>query len=1025
MSLSLSPLDGRVELRGLLGEGGMGEVHRGWDARLERAVAVKLLRGQDPRDAERLVLEARLQARVEHPHVVKVHEVGTLAGRPCIVLQLVEGRTLAQLALGLPLEVRVELVRQAAEGLHAAHGQGLVHRDVKPSNVLVEERDGGPVALLTDFGLARGEEPGLTRTGLPPGTLDYMSPEQLVGPGPVDFRSDVYALGATLYAVLAGRAPFRTPTPGARAGEDDVQVMRRILETEPEPLGKVAAAVPGELATIAARAMEKEPGARYPSAAAFAEDLARLQRGEPIRARQATPGERLSRWARRNRTSARALAVAALALLLAAGWTLWRSRQAGVEALEAARVAALAETMESRLRMELLSPPHDLRPALDRIRSEVESLRPLAERDRSGPAWYALARGLDLLDDLDGARAAYEAAWAQGFRTLRTAEGLGVALGRVYQREHRRARETLEPTAREERLAALRRDLLDPALGYLARGEASGGRGPYLRAVAASLDEDHEAVQKLVAEVLAGDPSRYEARLLEAESGLRRADLLLAGNRPAEALAAYASARVPLDEALAWGRSDPRVFRAVAELHDGQARVLAAQGKDPGLDVARALEWLDRGLALDADSPSLLLARGVHHQLEGRFAGMRGQDPLPSFEQSAVYLRRAIERDPSSVRARQKLAYSWYVRAFQLREARKPSLDAAREGLRVVEEAIALAPMDPELRGDAMSLRNEEGEALFLAGREAAASFAAAVSQGQEALRLRVTAPASVRMGVAAAELQLAREVWFGGGEPRAHIQRAMELTEAALKDRPGDWRLLVQATWTLGTVAEYLQHIGEDGAPALRRAMELADGSLAGYPGRPASALQKGQLLLVEADRRLAAGEDAEGPIEEAERWLRRAAGGGLTAALSEQLPRIALARGRSLAARQGDPSAELARAEALLRELERATPGDAHTLTLLATCAVERAAWLRERGRPRAEEARRGLAVATRALEVLPRDPQLWVARARLQGLADDPEAARKSLASAYAIQPRVRATREARSAEAELAVPAAPAR
>ena len=210
MSVDLPVLDADLELRGPLGQGGMGEVHRAWDRRLQRAVAVKLLRGQDLGDAERVLLEARLQARVEDRHVVKVHAVGSLGGRPCIVFQLVEGRSLGELAPRLGVAQKVELVRQAGLGLHAAHRQGLVHRDVKPANVLVEETaEGQPAALLTDFGLARSEEAGLSRSGLPPGTLDYMSPEQLLAPGPADFRSDVYALGATLYAVLAGRPPFR------------------------------------------------------------------------------------------------------------------------------------------------------------------------------------------------------------------------------------------------------------------------------------------------------------------------------------------------------------------------------------------------------------------------------------------------------------------------------------------------------------------------------------------------------------------------------------------------------------------------------------------------------------------------------------------------------------------------------------------------------------------------------------------------------------------------------------------------
>ena len=184
MSERLAPLDDQIELRGLLGAGGIGEVHRAWDRRLERAVAVKLVRSHDSRDAERVLLEARLQARVEHPHVVKVHAVGSLEGRPCIVFQLVEGRTLSELGPSLSLEQRVELVRQAGLGLHAAHLQGLVHRDVKPANVLVEQsRDAGPVALLTDFGLARGEEAGASRSGLPAGDARLHEPRAAPRPG--------------------------------------------------------------------------------------------------------------------------------------------------------------------------------------------------------------------------------------------------------------------------------------------------------------------------------------------------------------------------------------------------------------------------------------------------------------------------------------------------------------------------------------------------------------------------------------------------------------------------------------------------------------------------------------------------------------------------------------------------------------------------------------------------------------------------------------------------------------------------
>ena len=235
--------------------------------------------------------------------MVKVHAVGSLEGRPCIVFQLVEGRTLSELGPSLSLEQRVELVRQAGLGLHAAHLQGLVHRDVKPANVLVEQsRDAGPVALLTDFGLARGEEAGASRSGLPAGTLDYMSPEQLLAPGPPDFRSDVYALGATLYSVLAGRPPFRGPS---SAGTPQDRGRARRGPAPPHPRGRPGTADP--------RGAGAPPGPRDHRRACDGEGAdgplpqrrgarrrsRRVQRGEPIHARPVALLERALKWSRR------------------------------------------------------------------------------------------------------------------------------------------------------------------------------------------------------------------------------------------------------------------------------------------------------------------------------------------------------------------------------------------------------------------------------------------------------------------------------------------------------------------------------------------------------------------------------------------------------------------------------------------------------------------------------------------------------------------------------------------------------
>jgi serine/threonine-protein kinase len=615
----------------------------------------------------------------------------------------VEGRPLSDVAARLPVSAKVELLRQTASGLHAAHLQGLVHRDVKPGNVLVEEGPGGArSAFLTDFGLARAEDAALSRTGLAPGTLDYMSPEQLVGPGPVDCRADVYSLGATLYALLAGRPPFRRADPSE---EEERQVLRRIVEEDPLPLSKVSPQAPRDLDLIAARAMEKDPAARYPSAEAFAQDLDRFQRGEPILARRPGLSRRVARWTQRNRALARAFAVAAAALVVALGWTLWSARRSGLLALEAARLGAQAESMEDQQRMERLSPAHDLRPAKGKLRAEVEALRPQA--GRGGPASFALGKGLELLGDVEGARAAYEQAWSAGFRTPRVAEGLGTVLALLYRQKYERARETLEPAAREERLAALRAELREPAKQYLARGDAAGWRGALLRASIAMLEGDYATTRARAEEALALDPGRYEARGLIAESWLEESRQLAADQRLDEADAAATRAAAPLEEALRWGRSDLGLVENRAQIHRYRADLAARRGQSPDQELGAMLSALDQARALDPDDPSLLVLRGIALVQKVQYSFLAGAaDVLPLLDQAADAYRQAMAIDPRDQKTLCLLGMCLYYRAFRLNETGRDALPTAKEGLAALQRAAALAPKDPEVRAVSFLLRS-------------------------------------------------------------------------------------------------------------------------------------------------------------------------------------------------------------------------------------------------------------------------------------------------------------------------------
>ena len=262
---------GSYEVKGVLGRGGMGVVLKAFDPSLSRNVAIKVLAASLATcgaSRRRFLREARAAAAVVHEHVVGVFAVVETAGLPFLVMEYVPGRSLqdrldAHGPLSLPEVLRIGM--QTAAGLAAAHAQGLVHRDVKPANILLE--NGVERVRLTDFGLARAAaDAGLTQSGVVAGTPHYMAPEQARGES-VDHRADLFSLGSTLYAICTGYPPFRAETA--------VAVLRRVSDDEPRPVGEINPEMPAWLGAIIARLHAKEPEGRYQTASEVAELLGR------------------------------------------------------------------------------------------------------------------------------------------------------------------------------------------------------------------------------------------------------------------------------------------------------------------------------------------------------------------------------------------------------------------------------------------------------------------------------------------------------------------------------------------------------------------------------------------------------------------------------------------------------------------------------------------------------------------------------------------------------------------------------
>ena len=379
-----------------LGAGGMGEVWKAHDTELDRWVALKFLRDEDPAEVARFQREARTAAALSHPNIAQIYEIVESGGRRFIAMQYVPGRTLET----YPRDDRtllVRLIRDAARAVDHAHHKGIIHRDLKPENLMVEDMKDGPRIAVLDFGLARPIEGGekLSVSGTIVGTAAYMSPEQARGDR-LDERTDVYSIGATLYEILTGRPPF--------AGPNLLEILRKAERDEPSRPRRIDPQIHKELETIVLKCMEKDRTRRYASAGELADDLDRFLNHDPIRARPASTIYRI----RKGLAKRKALATVAVAGIVAVGALGWQLRRVAESDRLGREEAGRRETVLKEIgilwsrmveaKQGLHIQPVDLAreapQVLQRIRSAIEDVSEFIRQNPGLPqGYYIRARG--------------------------------------------------------------------------------------------------------------------------------------------------------------------------------------------------------------------------------------------------------------------------------------------------------------------------------------------------------------------------------------------------------------------------------------------------------------------------------------------------------------------------------------------------------------------------------------------------------------------------------------------------------
>jgi serine/threonine-protein kinase len=749
---------GKYRIDGEIARGGMATVYLAYDTELKRTVALKVLSEAEssPGFIKRLHQEAALSASLKHPNIISVHDVGIATGprgpEHYICMDLIEGTTLGRMLSGKTYDLKqvVGTIEQVARAVHYAHEQGIVHRDIKPDNVLLEA-SGRPV--LTDFGLARTflfEGTRITRSGTLMGTPAYMAPEQARGDHRnVDERTDLYALGVMLYEAATGTLPFN--------GTNVVEVCKKIQDEEPPLPRAVRPELDKDLETVILRSMEKEPSRRYGSARELADDLRAWLSGEPIRARRSSWTYRVSKRIRKNRAAYGLGACAVLAALVALVFWLASAEQAKRARLEKEAVlqtmrdtarASLEAALKLRraghnLGMRTLLPPLETA-----YRGVAERAPELAEPD------YLMGRMHRALLEDDRALRYQE-------RALGKDRDYGPALYerillvmKRYNRERQKAFERLQlsralseqfpaaPSTEEAHrlrpeLAQWRKEIFDDARRLLA-GAPDETQALVVRGILAWYDGNASEGSGLLKNAIQRDADSEEAwEILATESSVlaeRHSSVQMRdqSRQSVEEMYTRALARDQGYMPFLFGRGSVRLLLGYSNIGLGQ---------DPRKWLEGARSDYTRILVLEPGSSRALERRGVVRLHMGDDRMNRGEDPLPDYDGALQDLGDYLKAAPGDAHGSFTRGS---IRAQRGEALRRSGQDPTKEFDEADADLSAALKTDPllviawEARG---TLRGRQGQALLNRGLDPTSHFDSGEKDLTEAIRLNRDSP--------------------------------------------------------------------------------------------------------------------------------------------------------------------------------------------------------------------------------------------------------------------------------------------
>ncbi len=824
----------RYEFISLLGRGGMGAVFKARDRRLGREVALKFILGGDPRLFHRFMQEARAQASIDHDNICKVFETGEVEGKPYIAMELVHGSPLDKASRAMSLNEKVQVIADTALALDAAHQMGIIHRDIKPSNIMVEQsvRPDGTAKyrpIVMDFGLARETNAGkgLTESGAVMGTPQYMSPEQARGDvRKLDRRSDVYSLGATLYELLTGEAPF--------VDENLLEIIFKVLSEDIKPPRKINPAIPEALDTIVCKSLNKEPEQRYQTARAMADDLVRLLSAGRVVAKRLSLGYRIRYWARRKP----AIAALTVALSLSIGGLLGygvytqvenarKEREAQHEAELARRLGQTIKDLEWRMRTDYLLPIHDtdeekklVREQMAQIDEEVRS----AGAHGARLAHYALGRGHLSLHEWAKAQEHLEQAEKLGLSDPELDYALGRVLGERYNIALEEARRSGDKTFLEKRKKELEKEFLEPARKHLERSRAlKTVASAYVDALLDFYNQRYDGALSNAKLAQKQQRNLYEASKLEGDVYLTRGldqkdrgEYEAADKSLQEAIKSY-------ERAANAGRSDATVHEALAEAYIRAEQIDSERGRDPEPWMQKALRAADDALACAPKDSRGFTRKAYAYCFAAIAAAERGD-----IEKAKQFHAQQIATGTSAIALNPDDAYAFEMLGVAHEYLATMSIDAGQiANAEDIERAVKYFAKAIELNPSFTWAYNDFANTLYQQTRTLPYTSSTIEKNLNRAIELSTASlgidanQASVHSSLVLYHYALANWEIERGGDPSAAFAQANVHAEKALKLNPELFLIHGNLGKNDIALASYLADKGEDGRDVAQRAVD------------------------------------------------------------------------------------------------------------------------------------------------------------------------------------------------------------